>query len=334
MNNKKKHEYFDFMKSIQDGMAQEYVRIQKRALEDPGTAGDQAEENWATLFRDWLPANYPVVTKGRIINEGGIVSPQVDVLVLHPSYPMALRDKKIYFAGGVAAAFECKLTLRAMHLKKAINNAIKIKDMVPHREGNIYDELHQSIVFGLLAHSHEIKSTGLTVASGITLKLDEYTRKVLQELSSHSPELIHPRNLMDLVCVADTTTIVLTNRVEIGPTKHESVTEYEERVEAYPDSPMGGVSTCYMLQPEKTLDNSIEFQGYRLGALIFDITKRLAFEDSSLQSFASYLGGLGIWGGYGPVINWNSEAFSDAVISRIMKEGYQEDMFSRWNKDY
>src|SRR5437773_1242208 len=100
---KNKHDFFDFMKSIQDEMAQEYVRIQKRTREDPGTAGDQAEENWATLFRNWLPANYPVVTKGRIISEDGNASPQVDVLVLHPSYPLALRDKKMYFAGGVIA---------------------------------------------------------------------------------------------------------------------------------------------------------------------------------------------------------------------------------------
>ncbi|SRR6266566_7059110 len=95
MNKRSKHDYFDFMKSIQDGMAQEYFRIRKRTREDPETAGDQAEENWATLFRNWLPANYLVVTKGRIINEDGITSPQVDVLVLHPSHPMALRDKKL-----------------------------------------------------------------------------------------------------------------------------------------------------------------------------------------------------------------------------------------------
>jgi hypothetical protein len=35
-------------------MAEEYDRIQKRATEDPGTAGDQGEENWATLLRNWL----------------------------------------------------------------------------------------------------------------------------------------------------------------------------------------------------------------------------------------------------------------------------------------
>jgi len=30
---------------------EEYNRIRKRAYEDPGTAGDQGEENWAELLR-------------------------------------------------------------------------------------------------------------------------------------------------------------------------------------------------------------------------------------------------------------------------------------------
>jgi hypothetical protein len=47
------------------------------------------------------------VTKGRILTETGYASPQIDVLILHPSYPKILLDKKMYLSGGVAAAFEC-----------------------------------------------------------------------------------------------------------------------------------------------------------------------------------------------------------------------------------
>ena len=43
----KSHDLFDFMSQISQEMALEYERIQKRATEDPGTAGDQGEENWA-----------------------------------------------------------------------------------------------------------------------------------------------------------------------------------------------------------------------------------------------------------------------------------------------
>ncbi len=48
----KSHDLFDFMFQISRDMASEYERIQKRATEDPGTTGDQGEENWATLLRD------------------------------------------------------------------------------------------------------------------------------------------------------------------------------------------------------------------------------------------------------------------------------------------
>ena len=80
-----RHDYIEFMKSVKNTMASEYKRIYRRVSEDPGTAGDQAEENWAEFLRNWLPANYPTVTKGRILNSDGITSPQIDILVLHPS---------------------------------------------------------------------------------------------------------------------------------------------------------------------------------------------------------------------------------------------------------
>jgi hypothetical protein len=56
----KSNDLCDFMIAVTRDMSDEYERIQKRACEDPGTAGDQGEENWATLFRDWLPPSYPI----------------------------------------------------------------------------------------------------------------------------------------------------------------------------------------------------------------------------------------------------------------------------------
>ena len=130
----------------------------KRATEDPGTAGDQGEENWATLLRNWLPTYFHIVTKGRILCENGYASPQTDVLVLHPSYPKVLLDKKLYLAGGVAAAFECKTTLKASHVKEAVETAANIRKNLPKREGTPYKELNSNIIYGLLAHSHSWKN--------------------------------------------------------------------------------------------------------------------------------------------------------------------------------
>jgi hypothetical protein len=107
-----RHDFFKILAGVNEALAGDYKKIRRRSSEDPGTAGDQAEEDWAKIFRNWLPATYPVITKGRILFEDGTSSPQVDVLVLKPSYPLALRHEKYILASGVVAAFECKLTLR------------------------------------------------------------------------------------------------------------------------------------------------------------------------------------------------------------------------------
>ena len=127
MQDHKGHDLHDFMRQVSVEMAAEYQRIQKRSTEDPGTAGDQGEENWATLLRDWLPPSFQVVTKGRIIGSDGSTSPQVDVIVLKDVYPKKLLDKKLYLAGGVAAAFECKITLKSSHIEDAVRTARQIK---------------------------------------------------------------------------------------------------------------------------------------------------------------------------------------------------------------
>jgi hypothetical protein len=129
------HDLHDLMRAVSDQIGAEYARIRKRAGEDPGTAGDQGEENWATLLRGWLPKTYTVVTKGRIVGHDGAAGPQVDVLVLKPSYPPALMSTKLYLAGGVAAVFECKVTLRAKHIREAGENARALRSAYPNRTG-------------------------------------------------------------------------------------------------------------------------------------------------------------------------------------------------------
>ena len=122
------HDLVDYMRDAAQTMHNEYERIRKRASEDPGTAGDNGEENWAGVLRDWLPKSYQIVTKGRIMGwDGTCCSPQVDVLVLSPAYPQALISKKEYLEGGVVAAFECKLTLTAKHVMSAVRTAAEIR---------------------------------------------------------------------------------------------------------------------------------------------------------------------------------------------------------------
>ena len=65
MSEEKRHDLYEFMRQISIEMSAEYNRIQMRATEDSGTSGDQGEENWADLLREWLPRTYEVVTKGQ-----------------------------------------------------------------------------------------------------------------------------------------------------------------------------------------------------------------------------------------------------------------------------
>ena len=81
------HELFSFMRQQSQEMAAEYERIRDRSREDPGTAGDEGEENWRTLLENWLPSGYHVRTKGRLLSPTGVAGPQVDVVVLKPTYP-------------------------------------------------------------------------------------------------------------------------------------------------------------------------------------------------------------------------------------------------------
>src|SRR4051794_38517479 len=106
-----RHEVHEFMLQATRKMQADYELIRRRTKEDPGTAGDQGEENWAELFREWLPPTYQVVTKGRILSHNGSAGPQIDVLILSPSYPKRLLGEKLYLAAGVTAAFECKTTV-------------------------------------------------------------------------------------------------------------------------------------------------------------------------------------------------------------------------------
>ncbi|MFR3898818.1 MAG: DUF6602 domain-containing protein, partial [Blautia obeum] len=121
------HDLFDFFKKANSNISDEYTRICRRVNEDPGTAGDQGEENWKELLESWIPPYFQIVTKGRILSDSGETSPQVDVIVLSPDYPKSLLNCKEYLSGGVVAAFECKTTLRRKHIGEFIEHSKKIK---------------------------------------------------------------------------------------------------------------------------------------------------------------------------------------------------------------
>jgi hypothetical protein len=182
-------DYQDLIRLIHQAtveIAGEYQRLHKRAKEDPGTAGYQGEQNWADILHKWLPTTFHVATKGRIIFSSGQTSDQVDVLVLSPSYPKGLLNKKVYLAAGVLAAFECKNTLRREHVRKAVRTSAKLGHL-----SRADRSVKQHIIYGLLAHSHDIASKRNPPGEVISVAL-----KVADEA-----ELNDPRNCLDFICV-------------------------------------------------------------------------------------------------------------------------------------
>ena len=284
MPEEKTHDLHDFMRQLQDRMAAHYKRIQKRATEDPGTAGDQGEENWADLLRGWLPRTYEVVTKGRIIGQDGHISRQVDVLVLKSTYPKQLIDEgqKIFLASGVAAAFECKTTLKAEHIEKAVKTCVEIKNLYPARKGTPYKELHAPIVYGLLAHSHSWKGANSTPEANIEQKLDQVNYL----------HVSHPRQTLDLLCVPDLAAWTL---LKITFLQGVTVTVNSRRS-----------AECSHIQIEDFTP---------IGALISYLWQRLAWEDPALRDLANYyhhthMGG----GGSGKGRNWQSNLIYTAEV--------------------
>ncbi len=208
--------------------------------EDPGTAGDQGEENWAELLRRWLPSTHHVVTKGRILGSDGQASPQVDVLVLSPYYPRGLLNKKLYIAAGVLAAFECKTTLRPPHIRKAVETAVSIAQL--GRMDNA------SIRYGLLAHSAHVPDRQTTAEEAVTRLLRKADQDLVRDI----------RDGMAYVCVADLGTWVMMQSIRYAdgfwpthavsaymePRKHGSRRD-EDADESAPE-PIGRFLTCLL----------------------------------------------------------------------------------------
>ena len=297
----KSNELLGFINKTTQEMASEYTRIQKRAIEDPGTAGDQGEENWASLFRDWLPEQYHIVTKGRILSRDGIASPQIDVIILHPYYPKKLLDKKLYIAGGVCAAFECKITLRAEHINKFFNNSAIIRRHLPVRTGTPFKELYSPIIYGLLAHSHCWKKKKSNPVKNIKDSISKYDTKVIK----------HPREMPDILCVADLATWT-SSKMLLIPNKESNRT------------PM----TAYMDDLRTQVGDN---KTTPIGTLITHILRNLAWEDPSLRELADYFFHSGISGvGQGEIRNWEASIFSKETLNRILSRGLTNKMWDEW----
>ncbi len=312
--NAKSNDLIDYMQSITEEMAREYDRIQKRATEDAGTAGDEGEENWADLFREWLPPTYQIVTKGRILSHEGFASRQIDVLVLRPTYPKKLLNKKTYLAGGVLAAFECKLTLKAEHIRQAVKNAVEIRNIIPRRVGTPYKELYSPIIYGLLAHSHSWKGNKSTPLENIENKLYISDQELIK----------HPREMLDILCVADLSTWNSWKYNNIRPNPALLHPSLRETVWTSPH-----IMTSYIC---RTFDRKDQLPSFTpVGAMTSKLLKKLAWEDPNIRQIAEYFNLTNIDGlGNGHTRSWEISTFSDLVRNKQVPTDYPNNR--DWNE--
>jgi len=301
----KKHDLHDFLNSTQRELQEEYERIQRRAADDPGTAGDQGEENWATVLRKWLPKYFYIVTKGRILTDKGFASPQVDILVLHPSYPQFLLDKKMYLASGVAAAFECKTTLNASHVEKAVKTSALIKSKVFEKGGTPYKELNSSIIYGILAHSHSWKKD--------RSQPDENIRVALQK--ADQKHVKHPIESLDFITVADLGT--WTNRKISWLPPMEGVSE------AY------YIATSYVCASFNTEGQEANFSP--VGVLLSGLFSKLSWLFQDMRGLESYFRKLCLATGRGPQRHWPQTAYSKELVAELQTRPLRNGpVFDEW----
>jgi hypothetical protein len=297
------HELFDFLRQSSELIQDEYGRITRRSREDPGTAGDEGEENWRKLLTRWLPKAYQVVTKGRVLFRSGQASPHMDVLVLSPEYPNGLLDsgQKLYLAGGVIAAFECKLTLRQADIAKAFENARALSDGVPKRWGSPYRELHRPFIYGLLAHSHEWKSGGSRPQQNVT-----------DGLKAGLNALEHPGQILDLVCVADLGTWTSTRTLTAGYWEVDAHGSEEWKNPATRSVYAG--FDLHERPPHLSADTSFT----NVGAMMVDLLMRIGRERPELRPFVNYFRSVpGLAGNsHGRARVWST----DRVLSRAVEE--------------
>lgn len=286
------HDLIQLIQQATAGIATEYQRIRARAKEDPGTAGDQGEQNWADILHEWLPTTFHVVTKGRIIFSNGQTSDQMDVLVLSPSYPKGLLNKKVYLAAGVIAAFECKNTLRREHIRKVVRASSKLG-----RLSRADSSVKQHIVYGLLAHSHDIASKRKPPQEVISDALE----------AADEAELDDPRDCLDFICVADLGTWTLM-RMPIVPQNPSS---------------RAAVATSYMaqvvlqVQGRPVLDPRINPDP--LGRFLTSLLRRFGTIDPIIASIAAYFYDVGLFGtGGGAVRQWELTETSEDLQKFIV----------------
>lgn len=277
------HELVTFMQQDAAEMQSEYDRIRGIATDDPGTAGDEGEETWANLLREWLPEAYQIVTKGRLLAASGARGPQVDVIVLRPGYPRRLITKKLYLVGGVAAAFECKNTLKPVHVRRSFEQAFDIDALSSFRGTTPFAEAVPEILFGVLAHSTVWQSPN-----------DQQKERIDALLRNGLDGIANMRVCPGLVCVADSGCWSILRMTYDGPGLMPPDVWQARRDRT--GLPIEGAATVSYMRYVERGDNIGHAPPNAISAAIAAILGRIAHSDPSVRPLSQYFFAAGLQG--------------------------------------
>ena len=171
---------------------------------------------------------------------------------------------------------------------------------------------------GLLAHSH--------IWSPSTA-----TRHVTEALDL-GLEVNHPRDVLDITCVADLGTWDVTRMSYMGPGWNSW--HLDPLREAFPD----GYASCTVFGPDpetfaKTQNQSPAIPVAQLCAYL---THRLAWEDPSMRPMADYFAVVGMFGsGKGLGRPWPLDAVFSADVVQAMRAGrIDQEAWSHWHHHF
>lgn len=296
-------------------MSEEYEEAFKAASEMSGRAqetGHTIEAGWKSFLTNWLPPQYEVKTRRYIVGEvdTGENREETDIVILGPNYPKSLRDEAQIIAGGVAAAFSVKSTLKASSIEEAAASCARLDRSLSPREGTPRKELNRSFPYGLLAHSHGWKGERANPHLNVSRNLFEADQR----------HATRPRASLDLVCVPDLGTWNQIKSVQLPmphwPQMFEGVPP-EERKEFIEAISRTTVRSTFVL-------NAAQSQGEILASFLTSLYSRLAINDEQLRSLADSFSLMGAdTGGRNKVRIWDGPS--------VLSQGVLDTPVSQWD---
>ncbi|MFI1236825.1 DUF6602 domain-containing protein [Nocardia salmonicida] len=194
------HRHHKWLKDVADQMQSDFEEAHAAAAKSSGVqrSGHHGEEIWGRFLRAWLPPQYEIGYRKYLLLEreaedGTNISGETDIVVFHPTYPTALRERHEVLLSGVVAAFSSKLTLDREGIEEAVKEAAKVRRTARLRASDLHSKLLAPFLYGVLAHTHSWKSAASKPIATTTSALAQLDAEHCKE----------PREALDLLCVAD-----------------------------------------------------------------------------------------------------------------------------------